>query len=230
MIKLLLIFSLLLAANCSSYSFEYKYNPQDTTYDDVSFYNLKTDTVFYRKPGQSMPVMEFYAIRKADAFWDPIQSLTVKDSATGKVILVIDSEKDSVFVFNINFDDYNFDGYKDMYLYDLCALYGNCSGRVFIFDPAKKVYVHDRAFDEMTSVSIDNEKKEINSWRQFEMGIESESAVYKYIEGKLMIQKEIIVEYEKEKSLYIYTVKVYDTHGKLKKKKVIKSENPDLEF
>jgi len=229
--KPLFTFVIFLLVICNSYSFEYKYCRADTTYDMLSFYTLTKDTVLYRKTGKDIPVYEFYLERKNNTDeWDAIKSITIKDSATGKIIQVLDSQKDSLFIVNMEFNDYNFDGYTDMYLYDACAVLGNCFGKVFLFDPKKKIFVREKIFEEMTTVCIDDAKKEVYSFNQCCGGNESDSRIYRYINGKLTIQKQVSKTYSDIQAKYIYTVKEFNNMGKVKTTKVIKSEDPELDL
>lgn len=42
------------------------------------------------------------------------------------------SEED--FAHYIEFDDYNFDGYLDMYVHDPCMILANCHGKVYLYE------------------------------------------------------------------------------------------------
>ena len=203
---------------------------RDTKYDIVSFFDIKNkDTVFYRKIYSDVPVIAVFVKAKAGDDFFPVQSIIFKDSATNQVMQIIDSDSDSIAILNIEFDDYNFDGYTDIYVYDGCAILANCFGKVFIYDKNKNKFVRDYAFDDMTSIQADKEKKEILSFNQCCAGAESESRTYKYFDGKLTMVKEILKSYDNEKAKFRYIIKEYDDKGNLVNSKEIISDKYELD-
>lgn len=201
----------------------------DTTYDVVNFYNCSGDTIIYRRIEKDVPAFAIHIKIKSDYQYFPVNGIVLKDSATNKLVQIIEVEKDSLFIINIEFADYNFDGYIDMYLYDGCAILANCFGKIYIYNPSNKEFIHDKVFDEMTSVSINKDKKEIQSFNQCCAGANSIYQIYKYINGKLTIQKEILKDLD-NKSKFIYTIKKYDENGNLRDTRKIESEDFDLKI
>lgn len=203
---------------------------RDTKYDIVNFFDLKNkDTVFYRKINESVPTIKVHIKAKTGDNFFPVQSIIFKDSVTNQVIRTIDSETDTITILNIEFDDYNFDGYTDIYVYDGCAILANCFGKVYLYSADLKNFERNYGFDEMTSVQADGEKKEIYSFNQCCAGAESEARTYKYFEGKLTLVKNVSKSYSNEKSKFIYVIEEYDKDGKLLKKKEIISDKYELD-
>lgn len=203
---------------------------RDTKFDIVSFFDLENkDTVFYRKINESVPAMKVYIKVKTGDHFFPVQSIIFKDSATNRVIRTIDSETDSIAILNIEFDDYNFDGYTDIYVYDGCAILANCFGKVYLYNTDLKNFVRHYGFDEMTSVQADGEKKVIYSFNQCCAGAESETRTYKYFGDKLTLVKKISKSYSNEKLKYLYVIEEYAKDGKLYKKKEIISDKFELD-
>ena len=219
----------LISVNAYSYSLYCNYVHPDTTYDIINFYDCQDDTVIYRKINKDIPAFAFQVKIINSYMYSPVKEIIIKDSATKKTLQTLNSDRDSLFVFNIEFNDYNFDGYLDLYLYDGCAILGNCFGRVLIYNPDIKQFIHDMAFDELTSVSLNKDKKEIYSYNQCCGGSSSTYAVYKYSSGKIYKAKEINKDYD-NKSKFIYVITEYDKNGKEINTKKIESENPELDL
>jgi len=201
----------------------------DTTSDVVNFYDVQNDTVIYRKINSNLPSFAFLVKIINTGMYSPVKEIVIKDSETKKTIQTLDSKRDSLFVFNMEFNDFNFDGYLDLYLYDGCAILGNCFGKIFIYKPDEKQFVLDRAFDEMTSVYTDKEKKEIHSLNRCCAGSSSSAKTFKYFEGKLYLSKEVNMDYD-GKSKFIYVITEYNPDGKLINTKKVESEEMGLEF
>lgn len=207
-----------------------EYNaPPDTTSDVVNFYDTQNDTVIYRKINKDLPAFAFQVKIINTDMYSPVKEIVIRDSETKKIIQTLDSEKDSLFVLNMEFNDYNFDGYLDLYLYDGCAILGNCFGKIFIYNPGKKQFLHDMAFDEMTSVSVDKIKKEIYSLNRCCAGASSTSLTFKYSDGKPYKSKQVNMDYD-GKSKFIYVITEYTPEGKVINTKRVESEEMGLEF
>jgi len=224
--KYCLIFLLLLISAQGRAS---TFTPPDTTIDVVNFYEVQNDTVILRKIHKDLPALAFQIKIINTGIYSPVKEIVIKDSESKKTIQTLTEDRDSIFVFNMEFSDYNFDGYLDIYLYDACAILGNCYGQVYIFNPDKKLFVRDRGFDEMTSVWADREKKEVHSFNQCCAGVSSTSMTFKYSDGKLYKCKQISRDYD-GKSKFIYNIFEYNSDGKVINKKKIESEDSDLEF
>jgi|WetSurMetagenome_2_1015567.scaffolds.fasta_scaffold88471_2 hypothetical protein len=203
----------------------------DSTSDVINFYsNENPDTLIFRKINKDIPTIVINAfLNGKDYLYFPVKNIIIKDSATGKMIQTIDPENDSLGIMNIEFNDFNFDGYLDLYVYDGCAILGNCYGKIYLYNRDLKKFVHDPAFDEMTSVYADKEKKEIRSFNQCCGGSESETKIYTYYDGKLTLIKNISKSYNNKTSKFKYIFKEYDKNGKLFNSKEIISDKYDLD-
>ena len=203
----------------------------DTLSDVVNFYDIKSDTIIYRKVNGNVNTIAFKiklkdkSEKKFEYF--PIKSIEISDSDTYRVLQEINEEKEDLGISNIEFNDYNFDGYLDMYVYDACAILANCYGHVFLFDKGLHKFVLAMEFNELTSVSADNSKKEIYSFNRCCGGALYTYGVYKYINDKLTLVKEISEDADGTKG-YIYKVKEMDKNGKMKVVKKVKSKEPML--
>jgi hypothetical protein len=227
--KIFLTLAVFLLAVCNSYSFEFASIRPDTTYDLINFYECQNDTVIYRKIHKDIPAFAFQVKIINSYMYSPVKEIVIKDSESKKTIQTLNSERDSLFVINMEFNDYNFDGYLDLYLYDGCAILGNCFGKIYTFDPMKKEFVYNKAFEEMTSVSVNKDKKEIYSFNQCCAGASSTYAVFRYSGGKLYKFKEINKDYD-GKSKFIYVITEYDKNGKVLNTKKVESEDSDLDL
>jgi hypothetical protein len=213
------------------YNFQSKNISSDTLSDVINFYDIQSDTVFYRKVSEGAPILAFYITlkEKSDRKFDyfPIKSITIKDYNTDETLQVIDEQKDDLGIANIEFNDFNFDGYTDMYVYDACAILGNCFGNVYLYNKDSHKFVRSKEFDNLTTVNIDNVKREIYSLNRCCGGALYTYGIYKFINDKLTLVKEIAEDTDGD-SGYIYTVKERDTKGKMKVVKKIKSKEPIL--
>lgn len=234
MSKIIFLFSILLFFISDSYASNLNSGviSSDSTFDIINFYSVdKSDTIFFRKINKDIPAISFEAILHGkDYIFFPVRELIIRDSASDKLIQKLDDKKDSLGIMNIEFNDFNFDGYLDLYLYDGCVILGNCYGKVFLFNREQSKFIRETAFDEMTSIYADKEKKIIRSFNQCCAGTESETRFYKYYDGKLSLVKEILKSFDNNKSLFNYTINEYDKDGKLIKTKKITSENYDLDL
>ena len=228
--NLFFIFAIFFYFVSDSFSFGEEITGTDTTYDVTSFFECKNDTVIYRKVNKNVPTFAIYLKVKNTDDYFPVEGIIIKDSATGKTLQKIDVEKDSLAIMNISFDDYNFDGYLDIYFYDGCAILANCFGKVYTYDVKKNIFVHDKVFDEMTSVDIDASKKEIYSFNRCCGGNESDFRIYKYINDRLTIQKQVEKKYDEKSGIYIYTVREFDKFGKARKTKTTRSKDSELDL
>jgi hypothetical protein len=205
----------------------------DTTFDVIclsSCFN-DSDTTIFRKINKNVPTIAIDVILKdKEEIFFPVEKLIIKDSATGKLIQVIDPETDSLGIVNIEFNDFNFDGYIDLYVYDGCAISANCFGKVYLYNKELNKFIRDYAFDDLTSVQIDKDKKTILSLNSSGAGAYRNTKIFKFYKGKLTLIKEIDMCYDFEKSVYIYTVKEFNKKGKLVKTKKIISDDFDMDL
>jgi hypothetical protein len=227
----LILFSLSLFSKANAFNTPGNVILWDTTSDVINFYsNENPDTLIFRKINNDVPTIALKIILNGkDYLYFPVKNLIVKDSATGKLIQTIDPDKDSLGIMNIEFNDFNFDGCLDLYVYDGCAILGNCFGKIYLYNSDLKKFVHDPAFDEMTSVYVDKEKKIIRSFNQCCGGSESETKIYTYYDGKLTLIKNISKSYNNKTLKFKYVFKEYDKNGKLVNSKEIISDKYDLD-
>jgi hypothetical protein len=102
--------------------------------------------------------------------------------------------KDDDYLFYPEFNDYNFDGYLDMYIHDPCMILGNCSGLVYIFNPGHSRFDHDPQFDDLTTVEVSPASGEIYSLNRSAGGSLFTRDTYKWENGKLVLVKRISVD------------------------------------
>lgn len=120
------------------------------------------------------------------------------------------SEED--FAHYIDFDDYNFDGYLDMYVHDPCMILANCHGKIYLFNDGS--FKHDSRFDGMTSVSADPLTKEITSLNRSAAGSLFNNETYKWINGDLTLIKRISQNLTSGDELkYIFKIEELDKNG-----------------
>jgi hypothetical protein len=234
MLKYIILLSILvsLLSDSIASNLNYKTVTPDSTFDVVNFYSIKNfDTTFFRKINNDVATISFNAkLNKKDNIFFPVKEITIRDSSSNQLIQIIDPEKDSLGIVNIEFNDFNFDGYIDLYVYDGCAILGNCFGKVYLYNNDLKKFVREYAFDNMTSVQVDKDKKTIRSFNQCCAGSESETKIYKYYDGKLTLIKEISKNYNNKNSKFIYKIKEYGKNGKLIKSKKVISDDFDLDL
>lgn len=122
------------------------------------------------------------------------------------------SEED--FAHYIEFDDYNFDGYLDMYVHDPCMILANCHGKIYLYEDGS--FNHYSGFDVMTSVSADPQTKEITSLNRSAAGSLFNNETYKWINGKLVLVKRISQDLTSgDEMKYVYRVEELDSNGNL---------------
>ena len=100
------------------------------------------------------------------------------------------NSNDSEWFANVTIDDYNFDGFKDLYIYDGCVVLGNCSGLVMLYDKSGKNFIRAKEFDNLTTINLYPEKKLISSFNRSGGGIYFTYQLYKYIDSKLTLFEE----------------------------------------
>lgn len=122
------------------------------------------------------------------------------------------SEED--FAHYIDFDDYNFDGYLDMYVHDPCMILGNCHGKVYLYEDGS--FKHHPGFDVMTSVSADPLTKGITSLNRSAAGSLFNNETYKWMNGDLVLVKRISQDLTSgDEMKYIYRIEELDNNGNL---------------
>lgn len=102
--------------------------------------------------------------------------------------------KNDDYLFYAEFNDYNFDGYLDMYIHDPCMILGNCSGLVYIFNPEHSRFDHDPQFDELTTIDVSPGAREIYSLNRSAGGSLFTRDTYKWEGDRLTLIKRISVD------------------------------------
>ena len=125
----------------------------------------------------------------------------------------------------IEFDDYNFDGYLDMYVHDPCMVLGNCHGKIYLFKD--NVFRYDQQFDVMTTVIANPETKEIFSSNRSAAGSIFTNETFKWQGGILILTKRVSQNYDGD--FYIYTIEELDSNGELKITKQERLSEPRLD-
>ena len=167
--------------------------------------------------------LDFRIVKDGDIFKEINYSVHADDN----VVLTektIDLSNDN-YVHYVVFDDYNFDGYLDMYLHDPCMVLGNCIGMVYLFKDGG--FVHATQFDDMTTVSADPEKKLIYSSNRSAAGSLFTYETFRWDAGILKLIKRISQNYDGD--FYLYTIEELDSKGNLKIVKQERLSEPRLE-
>ncbi len=100
--------------------------------------------------------------------------------------------KEKDYAIFLKFDDYNYDGYLDMYIHNTCAILNNCHGYIYLFDPKLKEYIHNEQFDTLTTVTVNKKKNEIYSISRSQAGAIFKKGVYKMRNRQLSLIRYII--------------------------------------
>ncbi len=155
-----------------------------------------------------------------------IRNVGFNEYSTSGIVLVenIRFQEDD-FVHYINFDDYNFDGYLDMYVHDPCMILGNCHGKIYLFE--KNRFSHDPQFDDMTTVIADPETKEIYSSNRSAAGSIFTNETFKWQGGILILTERVSQNYDGD--FYIYTVEELAPDGTMKITKQERLSEPRLD-
>ena len=174
-------------------------------------------------PEQKFEFWRVFEDNQKDHF-NQLYEIRIVDSKSGKLLQTI-NRKDLDALVQTDFDDYNFDGFKDMYIKDHCMILGNCFGFVYLFNKDKNAYEVSHDFDELTTVTADPKEKTIHSLNKSAAGAVFTSTVLKYIDGKLTIietEEQDYADDSNHKYHYIHTK--MDNSGKMR---VIKDEVSD---
>ena len=117
----------------------------------------------------------------------------------------------------IDFDDYNFDGYLDMYIHDPCMILGNCHGRIYLFNPDMGEFRHDSRFDDMTSVTALPESKTIFSSNRSAAGTLFNNETFQWESNDLILVKRVSQNLTDgdDMLMYLYKVEERDKNGDL---------------
>ena len=121
------------------------------------------------------------------------------------------------YAHSIDFDDYNFDGYLDMYTHDPCMILGNCHGRVYIFNTGLGEFKHDPRFDGMTSVTALPESKTIFSSNRSAAGTIFTNETFQWEGEELILTKRVSQNLTdgEDALMYLYKVEERNKNGEL---------------
>ncbi len=207
----IIIFSLLIALFLSNISNSQDKESKDKTYL-ASVINIKP------KSGAAKLRLKIYRYyNKYDRNknnYDDIYKIKIYKASKGKLIQTLD-ENDFELAVQFDIGDYNFDGYKDIYLKDRCAISDNCAGHVFLYKPSTGKYKLAKEFENLTTIRISKTKKRIYSLNRSQAGASWQFDVYKYIRKKLTL----IISYSQspgEDGNFYYTKKIRKKNGKMK--------------
>ncbi len=89
--------------------------------------------------------------------------------------------------FSIFFEDYNFDGYLDFRLTLSGMILGNVFSDVYIFDPGRNRYFLHEKLSELTSISVDHDRKRLYSDNRSQRGASFTYKILTVVENKLFI-------------------------------------------
>lgn len=136
---------------------------------------------------------------------------------------------DDDFAHYIEFDDYNFDGYLDMYVHDPCMILGNCFGKVYLFRDVE--FKHDPQLDDLTTVTADPNTKTIFSSNRSAAGSIFTNETFKWEGDSLILIKRVSQDYAPgyESQMYIYKVEELNANGNLVVTKQEYVQEPYLE-
>jgi len=143
-----------------------------------------------------------------------ISKIEIYKSSKRKLIQTID-ENDFEYAVQFEFGDYNFDGYKDIYLKNSCMMLNNCYGHVFLYNRSTGKYKLAKEFDDLITIRISKTKKRIYSLNRSMAGASWQFDVYKYINNKLTL----IISYSQSPGAdgkYYYGKDIRMSNGKMK--------------
>jgi hypothetical protein len=178
------------------------------------------DSTFYVLVNKGVSPFKFEIWRVKGSFgvkhFDDIYKINIYDSSSGKLLQTIDSSAMADVLTQLEFDDYNFDGYLDIYIKDRCAILDNCRGIVFIYGTNTHLFNIAHEFDEMTTVRADQKKKMIYSLNRSAAGASFVYEKFKYTDGKLiLIESETQEVPETSQGKYHYVLKRRDNSGSM---------------
>jgi len=169
------------------------------------------DTTFYFRLKRGAPSIKFEYISSVDH--ERINRINIYDSTSGKLLQTIDSADMNDFPVQVDFDDYNFDGWIDLYIRDGCVILGNCHGIVLLYDSTSATFKRAHEYDAMTSIRTFPQKKIIYSINRSAGGAEYVIQTYRFLGGKMVLVESESQERVGEK--YHYVLKRRDEDGKM---------------
>jgi len=132
---------------------------------------------------------------------------------------------------NVEFDDYNFDGYKDFYV-SYGMLSGNEFGYVYLYNKNKNRFILADEYSNLTSIHLRKTTKEIVSLNRSAAGACWVEIIYRYRNDKLNMMQyrsQDVAENKEDSCLYHYVLKRRNTNGKMKTIININTWNPVFE-
>jgi hypothetical protein len=169
------------------------------------------DTTFFFRIKRGKPSLKFEYVSSQDR--ERINKINIFDSLSGKLLQTIDSAEMNDLPVQVDFDDYNFDGWIDVYIKDGCMILGNCHGVVLLYDSASAAFKRAHQYDEMTTVRTFPQKKIIYSTSRSAGGSEFTHETYRFLKGEM-----VLVEFETQEPTgekYHYVLKKRDENGKM---------------
>ena len=147
---------------------------------------------------------------------DEIGSIKYWPGKPDRVNVIVLHEDD--YAHYIKFDDYNFDGYLDMYVHDPCMILGNCHGRVYLFNSRLVEYKHDPRFDDMTTIVADPEAKTIFSSNRSSGGSIFTNETFEWEGDELVLIKRVSQGFAPgdDGKVYLHKTEERDENGLLK--------------
>jgi hypothetical protein len=164
----LLILILLCCCKHNSKKVNRNFQPNNSvtfsTYNCISLKNTLSNCIFF------IPDYRLIFIRKDNS--SPIQKICIYSNKTNKIIQTLDLCKpDLNQTFHTSFDDYNFDGYMDIYTKDSGAILGNFHGEVYLYKPETSTFMRSDVYKNMTSIEVLHERNIIKSHNRSQAGL-----------------------------------------------------------
>jgi hypothetical protein len=182
------------------------YSQKTYSYKDKDYnYLVAVDSAFNKESGSSQCVVTSIKVLK-----DKKQIQVIKPDENSPYC---DITKNELFVV----EDVNFDGYKDLRLFQFLPAGPNIPYYFWIYNPKTGLYVRNKTLEGITSPEFDHKKKLIySSWRS--SCCDHGGSIYKYVNGKpTLIEESEQVEQNRKRT---FTIKKL-IHGKMK---VVKRE------
>lgn len=189
-----------------------------------SFLNASVylDSAFYFRPSEKSAVLRFDIWRIEEggrrAKYNEIAYINIFDSLTGDPVQKIDETNiipdEPIPIINFEFDDYNFDGYNDLYLKDACAILGNCNGIIFLYNGNNKIFEYSSQYTGLTTITADKEKKLIYSVNRSGAGAFYALETFRPENGKLILT-EVEMQSPMENGKFHYTLERLNSKGEM---------------
>ncbi len=109
-----------------------------------------------------------------------VYQVQITNKKTGIKIQEIGMESESV-----EFNDYNFDVYKEVAFLVSCANLDNCVYQVYLFDPAQRKLFLDEKLSELVNIEVDTTARLLTSTSRSQGGISYSITKYEMVTGVL---------------------------------------------